>query len=232
MHQFGYNHVMYLVEAARWTVALSMIAFAGGSVLGFFFALARVQPGSGLVRRIALVIMRLFQATPLLMQLFIFYFGLSIIGFELSAWTSASIALIVYTGTFLGEIWQGCINAVPNGQSDAGKALALRYSQRMSRIILPQAFRIALAPTVGFLVQVIKSTSLASIVGFAELIRASQMVNNVTLRPLLVYTIVMLIYFVLCWPLSLCSRYLERRLAAKGRTGGAPLNTKLQAVAA
>lgn len=232
MHQFGYNHVIYLVEAARWTVALSLIAFAGGSLLGFLLALARVQPGSGLVRRIALVVMRLFQATPLLMQMFLFYFGLSIMGLELSAWTSASIALIAYTGTFLGEIWQGCINAVPIGQSDAGKALALTYSQRMSRIILPQALRIALAPTVGFLVQVIKSTSLASIVGFAELIRASQMVNNVTLRPLLVYSIVMLIYFVLCWPLSLLSRRLERRLAAKGRTGDAPARPKLQAVAA
>ncbi len=232
MHQFSYTHVIYLIEAARWTVALSMIAFAGGSVLGFFFAIARVQPASNFVRRVTLVIMRLFQATPLLMQLFIFYFGLSIVGLELSAWTSASIALIVYTGTFLGEIWQGCINAVPQGQNDAGKALALRYPQRMSRIILPQASRIALAPTVGFLVQVIKSTSLASIVGFAELIRASQMVNNVTLRPLLVYSIVMLIYFALCWPLSLWSRHLERRMSAKGRTGSAIIDPKLQVVAA
>ncbi|WP_454703036.1 amino acid ABC transporter permease [Agrobacterium burrii] len=232
MHQFGTNHVIYLVEAARWTIALSLVAFVGGSVLGFILALARVQPASKLIRASALVLMRLFQATPLLMQLFIFYFGLSIIGLELSAWTSASIALIIYTGAFLGEIWQGCINAVPKGQSDAAKALALTYSQRMSRVVLPQAVRIALAPTVGFLVQVIKSTSLASIVGFAELIRASQMVNNVTLRPLLVYSIVMLIYFVLCWPLSLLSRHLERRLSAKGRTADVRLNPNLQAVAA
>ncbi|WP_439631231.1 amino acid ABC transporter permease [Shinella sp.] len=232
MHQFGINHVIYLVEAARWTIALSLVAFAGGTLLGFIFALARVQPASKLARGGALTVMRLFQATPLLMQLFIFYFGLSILGLELSAWTSASVALIFYTGAFLGEIWQGCIRAVPKGQSDAAKALALSYSQSMSRIILPQAVRIALAPTVGFLVQVIKSTSLASIVGFAELIRASQMVNNVTLRPLLVYSIVMLIYFVLCWPLSLWSRHLERRLAAKGRTGDAAVNPNLQAVAA
>jgi polar amino acid transport system permease protein len=232
MQPFGLNHIIYLIEAARWTIGLSLIAFAGGIVLGFILAIARVQPASKILRGVALVAMRLFQATPLLMQLFMFYFGLSILGFELSAWASASIALIVYTGAFLGEIWQGCITAVPKGQNEAGKALALSYADRMRHIILPQAVRIALAPTVGFLVQVIKSTALVSIVGFAELIRASQMVNNVTLKPLLVYSVVMAIYFAICWPLSALSRHLERRMRREGQSANVSINVKLQAVAA
>ncbi|QEL27316.1 amino acid ABC transporter permease (plasmid) [Bosea sp. F3-2] len=232
MQAFGPNHVVYLLLAAQWTIVLSLIAFAGGGVLGMLLAVARVQPGSKVLRLSALVLMRIFQFTPLLMQLFLFYFGLSIFGFNLDAWTSVSIALIFYTGTFLGEIWRGCIEAVPRGQTDASKALALSYTQRLTHVILPQAMRIAVAPTVGFLVQVVKSTSLASIVGFAEIIRASQMVNNVTLKPLLVYTLVMAIYFAICWPLSLISRHFEKKLGqAHAPDRGLP-KPEIQAAAA
>ena len=104
---------------------------------------------------------------------------------------------------FLGEIWRGCIQAIPRGQWEAATALGLRHLPRMRYVILPQAGKIAIAPTVGFLVQLVKSTSLASIIGFVELTRAGQIINNVTFRPFLVFGLVAAIYFVLCWPLSL-----------------------------
>ena len=92
---------------------------------------------------------------------------------------------------------------------------ALSYLQQLRLVILPQALRIAIPPTVGFLVQLVKGTSLASIIGFAELTRAAQMVNNATFRPFIVYGLVAAIYFMLCWPLSAYSRRLERRLGQR-----------------
>jgi polar amino acid transport system permease protein len=123
--------------------------------------------------------------------------------------------LTLYASAFLGEIWRGCIEAVPAGQWDGARALALSKPQQLRFVIIPQALRIALPPTAGFAVQAIKSTSLASVIGFVELARAAQIVNNATFRPLLVYGSVAAIYFVMCWPLSFLSQRLERRLGAR-----------------
>ena len=213
MQALGWHHVVYLVLAARWTVVLSLVAFVGGGLFGVVVTVLRVQPGSRAVRMLASGYIRIFQGTPLLMQLFLFYFGLSFAGFPLDAWTAVCVALSFYTSAFLAEIWRGCIDAVPRGQNEAAVALSLSYVKRLRLVIAPQALRIALAPTVGFLVQVVKNTSLAAIIGFAELVRAGQVVSNITLRPLAVYAIVMTLYFALCWPLSLLSRYFERRLS-------------------
>jgi polar amino acid transport system permease protein len=106
---------------------------------------------------------------------------------------------------------------VPRGQVEAAKALSLDYVPRMRDIILPQAIRISLPATIGFLVQLIKGTSLASIVGFTELARAGGIISNQTFKPLLVYAVVGVMYFAICWPLSLCGMRLERRFAASAR---------------
>ena len=164
-------------------------------------------------RYASLGFIRLFQGTPLLMQLFLCFFGLALVGIETSPWFAAALALTLYTGAFLGEIWRGCIEAVPKGQWDAGKSLALGYAKLMRFVILPQAMRIAIPPTVGFLVQVVKGTALASIIGFVDLTKAGSMIANATLEPFLVYGLVGVIYFALCYPLSLASRRLERKYA-------------------
>src|SRR5690606_9715346 len=106
--------------------------------------------------------------------------------------------------------------AVPAGQSEAARSLGLRQWQTNLLVVLPQALRLAIPPTIGFLVQLIKNTSLASIIGFTELTRTGQLINNATYQPLTVFIIVSLIYFALCWPLSLASRRLEIRLARRG----------------
>ena len=213
LRQFGPNEALFILAAAKWTVALSAIAFLGGGIGGLAVALARVSTRKWLAR-LATGFIQVFQGTPLLMQLFLVFFGANAFGLGLNAWVAAAIALTLNASAFLGEIWRGSIQAVPTGQWEAGTALGLHYGRLMRLVVLPQALRIALAPTVGFLVQLIKGTSLAAIIGFTELTRAGQIINNATFRPFLVFGLVAAIYFALCWPLSLLATWLERRMAA------------------
>jgi polar amino acid transport system permease protein len=201
-----------LLLAARWTVALSLIAFVGGGIVGMALLLARVAQLPGAERGVAAYV-QLFQGTPLLIQLFLAFFGLSaLLGIDISAWTAAALALTLYTSAFLAEIWRGCVNAIPKGQWEAADSLALNFVEKMRYVIGPQAGRIALAPTVGFLVQVIKGTALASVIGFIELTKTGGMISNATFQPFKVYACVALLYFALCWPISAWSRAIERKL--------------------
>jgi len=200
-----------LLLAARWTVALSLIAFLGGFLLGAGLLLLRLS-GRRWARRAAGLYVQLFQGTPLLIQLFLCFFGLALVGLDLPPLAAAAVALTLYAAAFLSEIWRGAVEAVPRGQWEAARALALTWPQQLRLVILPQALRVAIAPTVGFLVQVVKGTALASVIGFVELTKAGTMLNNATFRPFLVYSLVALIYFCLCFPLSWWAKKIEGRL--------------------
>jgi polar amino acid transport system permease protein len=200
-----------LLLATRWTVLLSLVAFVCGGIVGLALLFARVSKIRWLEAATRYYI-ELFQGTPLLMQLFLFFFGVALLGVEVSPWLAALLALTFWTSAFLTEIWRGCVEALPKGQWEAGESLALSYVEQMRYIILPQALRIAIPPTVGFSVQVIKGTALASIIGFVDLTKAGTMLNNATFRPFLVYSLVALIYFALCLPLSWYAHRLERQL--------------------
>jgi polar amino acid transport system permease protein len=212
MRTFGPGDLLFIIAAARWTLALSLIAFVGGAIGGLVVALSRTSD-VGWLRSASAAFIQLFQGTPLLLQLFLAFFGLPILGIDVNPWVAAGVALVLNTSAFLGEIWRGCIQAIPRGQWEAAQALGLHYYPRMRDVILPQAFKIALPPTVGYLVQVIKGTSLAAIIGFTEVTRAGQIINNATFQPLIVFSLVAAIYFVLCWPLSLLAARMERRQA-------------------
>jgi len=212
MRTFGYPEFLFILEAAKWTLALSAIAFVGGAILGLAIALARTS-GSRWARGISTTFIQIFQGTPLLLQLFLVFFGAPVLGLDINPWVAAGVALILNSAAFLGEIWRGCIEAVPRGQWEAAEALSLRWRDRMRDVVLPQAFKIALAPTVGYLVQIIKGTSLAAIIGFVEVTRAGQIVNNATFQPLIVFSVVACIYFAICWPLSLLAGHMERKRA-------------------
>jgi polar amino acid transport system permease protein len=159
-----------LLLAARWTILLSIVAFAGGAIFGVAILLLRIS-NRRWVQRAAEYYIGLFQGTPLLMQLFLLFFGLPLLGFRIEAWTAAVLGLTLCASAFLAEIWRGGVQSLPNGQWDAGSSLGLHYFAQLRLIILPQAFAITRAPTVGFLVQLIKSTALTSIIGFEELVR-------------------------------------------------------------
>jgi polar amino acid transport system permease protein len=216
MRALNLGDIEFLLLAARWTILLSLYAAIGGGIVGLAIALMRTS-GSATLRWIAIVYIRIFQGTPLLLQLFLVFFGGDMIGVPLGPWLSAVLGFSLNAGAFLGEIWRGAIQSVPGGQIEAAKALGLHFVPRMLRVVLPQALRVAIPPTVGFLVNLIKSTSLAAIIGFVEVTRAGQMLNNATFRPFVIFGIVSAIYFVLCFPLTVASRRLERRLALATR---------------
>ena len=216
MSDFTFSVILSnLLWATRWTVLLSLIAFVSGGAVGLLILFGRVSK-SAMPRALTSVYIEVFQGTPLLMQLFLFFFGVALLGIEVSPWVAAWLALTFWTSAFLAEIWRGCVEAIPRGQWEASTSLALSYIEQMRHVILPQALRIAVAPTVGFSVQVIKGTALASIIGFVELTKAGAMLNNATFRPFLVYFLVALIYFCLCFPLSWYSKRLEGRLNVSG----------------
>ncbi len=216
MHTITLPEFLFLLKGAQWTIALSLIGLCLGAIAGLGIALARTS-GIPLLQRLTGGYIAVFQGTPLLMQLFVTYYGLALIGLKLDAWVSVAIGFTLHASAFLGEIWRGSIEAVPRGQTEAANALGISYFTRMQKVVLPQAIRISLPATIGFLVQLIKGTSLAAIVGFAELARSGSIVSNQTFQPLVVYGIVGALYFAMCWPLSLLGSRMERQLATAAR---------------
>ena len=200
-----------LLLAARWTVVLSLIAFIGGGLVGLGLLVFRLSKTPGANKLVGGYV-QLFQGTPLLMQLFLSYFGIALFGINTSAWVAAALALTLYTSAFLTEIWRGCVNSIPKGQWEAAQSLALNFPEQLRYVVLPQAVKIAIPPTVGFLVQVIKGTALASVIGFVELTKAGTMITNATFKPFLVYSCLALMYFALCFPISLIAHRLERNM--------------------
>jgi polar amino acid transport system permease protein len=211
IREFTFTDVLYLIAAMRWTLALTAIAFLGGGIVGLTVALFRVSAFAPL-RWGGAIYVHAVQGTPLLAWLFVFFFGLSIVGIEVSPWIAAAAAYSIYAGAFLGEIWRGCLQAIPKTQWEAGASLGLSFTSQLRYIIVPQATRLAIPPTVGFLVQLIKNTSLAAVIGFIELTREGQLTTATTFRPFTVYLTVAALYFALCFPLTQVSRRLERRL--------------------
>lgn len=205
------DQLLYILRGAGWTLVLSTLGFAGGVAIGLPLALARTS-SSRLLRIFAAIWVQIMQGIPLPVLMFVSYFGMSIGGFDVPALVAAGVAMTLYASAYLGEIWRGCIEAVPRTQWEAAECLALTRTQRLVSVILPQALRIAVPPTVGFLVQIVKNTSYSVVIGFFDLTYSAKVINNSTFKPFTVFTIAALLYFAICFPLSLCARRLERRL--------------------
>ena len=209
MTSFGWPEFLFILRAAGWTLLLTLVAFGIGSVMGGVLAILRLSQHK-ILRHIASTYILVIQSIPVLMVLFMSYYGLSVMGIELPAFFAASASLAVYASAYLAEIWRGSIESVPYQQWEASSSLALTRAQQYRYIILPQAVRISLPPTVGFLVQLVKNTSIVSVVGFVELSRAGTLVNNAVFLPFQVFPVVAALYFLICFPLSRLSRYLEK----------------------
>ncbi len=204
-----------LLEATQFTIYLSLIAFVGGGLMGMAITIAKISP-TRVLPKIATGYIWLFQSAPLLMLLFILGLGFPrLLGVDVNPWVAASLALTIYASAYMADVWRGAIESLPSGQWEAGEALGFRFLQTLRLIILPQAIRVALAPTVGFMVQIIKGTSLAFIIGFQDLMLIGKRWANAPVEgtePFVIYPLMALIYFCLCYPLSLQARRLERRL--------------------
>ncbi|MEJ8825377.1 amino acid ABC transporter permease [Variovorax humicola] len=214
MEGISISQLGFIFKGAGWTLVLSAMGFAGGALVGLPLALARTR-GGAVLRAATGAYVQLVQGIPLPVIMFLCYFGISIAGFDVPSLVAAGIAMTAYSSAYLGEIWKGCIQAVSRTQWEAAECLALRPVQRLAYVILPQAARVAIAPTVGFLVQIVKNSSYAVVIGFFDLTYSSRVVNNSTFKPFLVFSLAALIYFAICYPLSSLSYRLEKRMARR-----------------
>lgn len=212
MRSFGEVDIMMLLAGLQWTVIIALLALATGGVLAL--AVAAMRASNNLILKgLSTIFIELVQGIPLLGLLMFFYFGVPLIaGFNVPSLVAILITFMIYTAAFLGEIWRGSIQAIKRTQWEAAACLGLSRVQQFFYVIVPQAFRIALPPTINFLVQLIKNTSLASIVGFVELARAGAISSAATFQPLLVYSIVAALYFAICFPLAAFANKLESNL--------------------
>ena len=229
--EFHGNVIFVLLDATQWTIYLSLTAFVGGGLLGLLITslrVSRIKPFQWL----AVSYIWLFQAIPLLMLLFITGLGVPVFfQIDVPPWLAATISLTLFTSAYMAEVWRGSIAAVPAGQWEAGRALGLSFWRSFQKIVVPQAVRVAIPPTVGFMVQIIKGTSLAYIIDFNDLMRWGKKIANSQLdgaEPFVIFPIVALIYFCLCFPLSMLSRHLERTMLTKRGMGKLELNQPLQ----
>ncbi|WP_454703011.1 amino acid ABC transporter permease [Agrobacterium burrii] len=200
------------------TVVLSLLTFLFGGAAGFIIAMARISPIT-IMSKIAAAYIEFMQGLPLLVLMGLCFYGPGIFGYDsLTPLQAATFALTLYASAYLGEIWRGCLQSVAKPQWEAAECLGLSRWQRMRAVILPQALRIATPPTVGFMVQIVKNTSIASlVVGYAELSYNAKIINNSTFQPFLYFGIAALMYFAVCYPLSVQSRALERKLNVANR---------------
>ncbi|MCW0001826.1 amino acid ABC transporter permease [Pararhizobium sp. YC-54] len=200
------------------TVVLSLLTFLFGGIAGFLIAIARISPVKT-ISMIAAAYIEFMQGMPLLVLMGLCFYGPGIFGYDsLTPLQAATFALTLYASSYLGEIWRGCLQSVAKPQWEAAECLGLTRWQRMRTVILPQALRIATPPTVGFMVQIVKNTSIASlVVGYAELSYNAKIINNSTFQPFLYFGIAALMYFAVCYPLSVQSRALERKLNVANR---------------
>ena len=215
LHTFSLSDTEYLVSAGRATLSLSLLTFVGSGLLGLLLTFCRVSRNP-VARLFGLGYIELIQSIPLLTQLFIWFFLLSLYGIRLQATLAAGIALTVNATAFFAEIWRGSIEAVPRTQWEAAASIGMSRRQQITYIIAPQALRIAIPPTIGLMIQIIKGTSLTALVGFVELTRAGQLVTSTTFQPLTTFSAVALLYLAICLPLSLISQRLEDRLDVGG----------------
>lgn len=207
-----YNNLPFLLEGLYLTLLISFLALAFSMVLGVFVAVGRLSTFRALSFSSATYI-EVFRDTPVLVQLFWVYYVLPILlGIRIDATTAAVLGLTLHSTAFLGEIYRAGIQTVPGGHLEAAKVLGLSRITCFMRIVLPQAIRNVLPPIVNNLVDLIKLSSLASVFAVGEVTRKATELSAVTFRPLEIFTFVALVYFMICWPMSLSIRLLERRM--------------------
>ncbi len=197
-----------------FTVPLTLITFVLGIVLGLSVALARLYGPAPLVMLVRFYVW-LIRGTPLLVQLFLIFYGLPSAGIVLDAFTAAVIGFTLNIGAYSSEIIRATLAAIPKGQWEAAYSIGMNWTQMMWRVILPQAARIAVPPLSNTFISLVKDTSLAAAVTVPELFQAAQRLASVTYEPLILYIETALIYLMFSSVLSTLQDRLELRLAHK-----------------
>jgi polar amino acid transport system permease protein len=207
----SFNQFMLLLRGAQLTLSISILGMLVGSLIGVVFGLFRASKNS-VMRNVSRIYVEIFRSSPLIIQLFIIYYGMPILlNKDISAYSTAFIAMTLYTSAYMAEVFKASIEAINITQWESAYSLGLSYPTVAIRIILPQALKIAIPPSIGVLILVIKDSSLASVVGFTELTRMSNIVRAQTFTTFDVYAVAALLYFVICYSISLLGSLLEKR---------------------
>ncbi len=207
----------FLSAGLRFTVPLSLLSFGLGLALGFAAALARLFGGT-IASSIARFYVWIVRGTPLLVQLFLIFFGLPSVGIVLDAFPAALIGFSINMGAYLSEILRAAIISVPKGQWEAAQSIGMNWAQTMRKTILPQAARVATPPLGNSFIALVKDTSLAAAITVPEMFQSAQRIAAVTYEPLILYTEAALIYLAFSSVLSVLQDKLELKL---GRNSGA-----------
>jgi polar amino acid transport system permease protein len=195
------------------TIELSLIGIAAGLIIGLILGLIRTIKSRVLIvpKLIAICYVESFRRVPLILLILFSFYLLAITGFKVSTFFVASFAISIYSGAYMAENIRAGIEAIRPQQWDAAKALGLTTFQEMFYIILPQAIRVIIPPTIGFSLGLVKDTSLASIIEVVDITYAASIIRYKTAESFSVFGAVMLLYFVVCFPLSRLGQYAERR---------------------
>lgn len=193
------------------TLPLTLISFVLGIILALITALARLSKNS-LLKSIFFVYVWIFRGTPLLVQLFIVFFGLPSVGIQLDAFTAAVITFSLNTGAYASESIRSALLAIPKGQYESAASLGMSPRQILFRITAPQAFKIALPPLSNNFISLVKDTSLASSITIVEIFMTAQRIAARTYEPLLLYSMVALYYLLFCTLLNFIQSQLEKKM--------------------
>ena len=203
-----------LIPGIKVTIPLTLASFAVGFVIALFLALVQIAKVP-VLSRIAKIYIWIFRGTPLLVQLFIIYFGLPSVGIMLDAFPAAVIAFGMNLGAYNAEVLRSAIQAVPVGQSEAAALIGLTYPQLMIHVVLPQAFPIAFPPLFNSLIGLVKDTSLASSITVIELFTTAQQIAARTFEPFALYCEAAVIYLMICTLLTWLQGWMEKKLVWK-----------------
>jgi len=200
-----------------FTLRLTVITVVTSTVLGLLVALVRISRVP-VLSQLMRVYLEVFRGSPLLIQILFVYFGAAFLSTSggLSVLTAVTIALTLYQGAYISEVFRAGFESVPPGQREAARALGMSRFAIMVDVITPQTFTVVLAPLFGQYISLVKSTALASVIGYADLVRQAQGIIDRIGSPFLVYSVVALLYFVISFPMSLGARYFETRTSRRG----------------
>lgn len=203
---------VFILKGFGLTVVMCFNAMVFGAVLGLVIGVMRTSRVK-ILSYISWLYVYIIRGTPLLMQLFLVYYGLPLLlKRSIPAYGTALTGLVVYASAYLAEIVKGGIQSVPAGQREAAKALGMTSLQEFRHVVFPQALKVIVPPSTGFFIALIKDSSLISAIGFVELTRSAKLVIARTFQPFTVYLVVALVYFLTCYLLSVVSRKIEWRL--------------------
>jgi cystine transport system permease protein len=200
-----------LLGAVKGTIPLALASFALGLVIALLIAMMRIS-SSKLANGVGRVYISLIRGTPLLVQLFVIFYGLPAVGVKIDPWPSAIIAFSLNVGGYAAEVIRAAILSVPQGQWEAGHMIGMSRNQTLLRIILPQAARVSVPPLSNTFISLVKDTSLASLILVTEMFKVAQQVAAFSQEFMLLYLEAALIYWVICLILSTVQTRVEKRL--------------------